>query len=160
MKQSTGKAGLRIHPAGIEIRTIVAPTDFSESANHGVEFAARLCQMWGGSLLLLHVSEAFHVGSLAEGVASGRIRRELRQAGQRKLDEYKFRLGKETAIKAYIKEGRAWEEIVKFAQRTRADLIVVGSHGYTGLKRLALGSTAERVVRHATCPVLVVRGRR
>jgi nucleotide-binding universal stress UspA family protein len=53
--------------------------------------------------------------------------------------------------------GRAWQEVVTFAQEQQSDLIVIATHGYTGLKHALLGSVAEKIVRHAPCPVLTVR---
>jgi nucleotide-binding universal stress UspA family protein len=58
-----------------------------------------------------------------------------------------------------VKRGRAFDVITRTAKQKRIDLIVLATHGRTGLERLMLGSTAERVVRHASCPVLVVRDR-
>jgi nucleotide-binding universal stress UspA family protein len=56
-----------------------------------------------------------------------------------------------------VRNGTAFDEIVRAAGSLRADLIIIATHGYTGLKHVLMGSTAERVVRHAPCPVLVVR---
>jgi nucleotide-binding universal stress UspA family protein len=56
-----------------------------------------------------------------------------------------------------VKRGKGYQEIVKAAKQLRADMIVISTHGYTGLKHTIMGSTSERVVRHAPCPVLVLR---
>ena len=56
-----------------------------------------------------------------------------------------------------VKHGKSYQEIVKAAKKLKADMIVISTHGYTGLKHTIMGSTAERVVRHAPCPVLVLR---
>jgi nucleotide-binding universal stress UspA family protein len=69
-------------------------------------------------------------------------------------------LGQKVKVKAYLRVGSPFEEIVQMADKLDVDLIIVGSHGCTGLTHLLVGSTAERVVEHAPCPVLVVKERR
>jgi nucleotide-binding universal stress UspA family protein len=66
---------------------------------------------------------------------------------------------KGTKVEAYLQTGYPFEQIIEVASRLKVDLIVIGSHSHTGLMHLLLGSTAERVVQHAPCPVLVVKER-
>jgi universal stress protein A len=68
-------------------------------------------------------------------------------------------LSKGIKVKAYLRVGYPFEEIVLMANDPQVDLVLIGSHGRSGIKRLLLGSTAERVVQHAPCPVLVVKER-
>jgi nucleotide-binding universal stress UspA family protein len=139
--------------------TFLVPTDFSECGLRATEHAARLGASQGARLLLLHVADTHALGSLAEGAGVRELRRAMRAAAGEKLRALKKRMGKGIHVQTYLREGRAWQEIVKFAQRAWPELIIMGSHGYTGLKHLALGSTAERVVRHAPCSVLIIRDR-
>lgn len=157
MKPATPEQQLRTEGcAQTVIRTILVPTDFSGPARKAAEYAAGFCERFGARMLLLHVTEGWHPGSIAEGVASRDLHREVIDAAERKLREWQRSLERTAKVHTYLRQGRAWQEIVGFAQRACADMIIIGSHGYTGLKHLTLGSTAERVVRHASCPVLVV----
>jgi nucleotide-binding universal stress UspA family protein len=79
---------------------------------------------------------------------------------ERKLAELiKERIGNRVPNESLVRRGPAYSQIVAAARDLNADLIILATHGYTGLKHVLLGSTAERVVRHAPCPVLTVRDR-
>ena len=139
---------------------ILVPTDFSECGSRALEYASGLCADRGKRLLLLlHVTDTCVLGSMAEGAGARDVYRQMRAAAERKLQECSKRVRKGIEVQTYLREGRAWDEIVKFARRARPEMIVMGSHGYTGLKHLLLGSTAEKVVRHAPCSVLIIRDR-
>ena len=139
---------------------ILHPTDFSECATKAEAVAVDLVGKVGGELVLLHVLvEALLFGE-------GRLRREQVRKfyeAQRKWTEET--LGARAAelrqreIKASwrMQIGVPFEEIVRVAQEEHVDMIVMGTHGRSGLNRVLLGSVAERVVRLAPCPVLTVR---
>lgn len=144
-------------------RTILAPTDFSPLARRASRSAQQLAEHLGASLILLHVIEVPpHLPLVGPGLRLAKLEREQRENLEGLLkeecDAYTLSLDRKVAPPAGIlAEGDATEEIVHAAEKSHADLIVMGSHGYRGLTRLILGSTAESVMRRASCPVLIIR---
>jgi nucleotide-binding universal stress UspA family protein len=152
----------------IQLKKILVPTDFSPNSEKALNYALRLAQIGQGRLLLLHVFEVPEFSALLPEASSWQldyqeIKKTFDSAIQRakeKLTELARRVTQEKIkVKAKVCQGTSYEEIVKVAQEEEVDLIVITTHGYTGLKHFLLGSTAERVVRVAPCPVLVVRER-
>lgn len=143
-----------------EWKRICCPIDFSDASRAAMEVAADLARRMGAELWLLHAypvpGYTFPDGSV---VASPKMLQDLAEAAQRHLDEWRQsaeRLGAprvETAKEA----GEPASEIVAFARARGMDLLVLGTHGRTGLEHALMGSIAERVVRRAHCPVLTVR---
>jgi nucleotide-binding universal stress UspA family protein len=136
----------------MDIKRILVPVDFSEDSLHALGAARDLARQFDSELLLLYViapidlitvSEVFEDQRRAGDAALTRIGADLRAAGQR------FRVMVEAGVPARV--------IVDTAKRSRADLIVLGTHGRTGLAHMLIGSVAEKVVRTASCPVLAVR---
>ena len=141
-------------------KKICCPIDFSDTARAAMEVAAELAKRLGAELRLLHVypipGYTFPDGSV---VASPKMLEELAEQAERHLQEWKreaeaMGCGRVSIAKA---SGEAAGEIVAFAKEAGADLLVMGTHGRTGLTHALLGSVAERVVRRAACPVLTVR---
>jgi nucleotide-binding universal stress UspA family protein len=136
----------------------MTPLDFSEASHTALDFALTLSDRSGANLHLVHVlSPDSGISGLAEipiivpNVETGsRTRREM--AGLAREHGAKLRPGA-----LHVRRGSAFAEICNLAREENVDLIVISTRGHTGLKHLALGSTAERVVRHSPCPVLVVR---
>ena len=143
----------------LRLKRILAPIDFSPASQNAFKYALRLAEEFGGELTLLYVLEpesmtgfvaipeatAFVEGDI---VAAGKNLRSLIAAaykGNGKRPHWKLRVG----IPSH--------EIVEAAKEMDVDLIIIATHGYTGWKHFCIGSTAERVVRAAPCPVLVVR---
>jgi nucleotide-binding universal stress UspA family protein len=144
-----------------EWKRIFCPVDFSDASRAAMEIAADLAKRFGGELALLHAypvpGYTFPDGSV---VASPRMMQELADQAKRHLDEWRAeaeklvgapRVTSETAI------GEPASEIIELAKERGADLVVMGTHGRTGLEHALMGSIAERVVRRAHCPVLTVR---
>ncbi len=141
-------------------KLILVPCDFSDCSNKALENAAALAGLSGGTLVLLHVIKPVEPGFLIEGTVSRQTQGRMRERAAHELAAVAgHHAGGAVLGRPLIKSGRPWEVIVSVASKTRADLIVLGTHGYTGLKHAMLGSVAERVVRHAPCPVLTVRQR-
>ncbi len=141
-------------------RPIVVGLDFSGVARHALHWAIEQAVRTGSELHTVHVIDRrLHKGDLSASPAA--LKTELAQvhaeAGAelaRQLDDdQRARL----LVHEHVRIGRAADEIVALATELAASLIVVGSHGHTGLERALLGSTAERTVRHAGCPVVVVK---
>jgi len=139
-------------------KLILAPCDFSESSPIALGHAASLATQFGATLVLLHVIEPVQPGFLTEGTLSRQEQGLLRERAGQKLAEFaKTHAGQAKLGRMLVKSGRPWEAIVEVAEKIACDVIVMGTHGYSGLKHAVIGSVAERVVRFAPCPVLTVR---
>jgi nucleotide-binding universal stress UspA family protein len=146
----------------MKIRSILVPTDFSECGNYALSYAASLARRFGASIICVHVIEPIvpTVGysGMTEPLPIADISEQLESSAERELPKL---AGCEDCagleIEELIVHGEAASEIVRVAKERAVDLIVVSSHGRTGLGRILFGSTAEAVVRHAFCPVLVVK---
>ena len=146
----------------MHIRTILLPTDFSECGNYALSYAASLARTFKASIICLNVIEPIvpTVGysGLTEPLPIADIAEQLEDSAERELP--KLAECEECAglnVEELVVHGEASAEIVRVAKDRGVDLIVIASHGRTGLGRILFGSTAEAVVRHATCPVLVVK---
>jgi nucleotide-binding universal stress UspA family protein len=137
------------------ITRIVVPTDFSDTSDTALDYARALAARFGASLHLLHVLDD---PSLAEGLAAEAHLADASSIRTSMLEDARSRLRRRmegcTTIEAVFGGGAT--TIVEYADRCGIDLIVMGTHGRTGLAHLLLGSVAERVVRSAPCPVLTV----
>jgi nucleotide-binding universal stress UspA family protein len=146
----------------MRIRSILLPTDFSECGNYALSYAVSLARTFGASIICVHVIEPMvpTVGysGMTEPLPIADISDQLEDSAERELP--KIAECEECAgldIEEVIVHGEAASEIVRVAKDRKVDLIVLSSHGRTGLGRILFGSTAEAVVRHASCPVLVVK---
>lgn len=143
----------------LHIRSILVPIDFSTPCIKALKYAAAFAYQFGAKLTLLNVIEPVATPDF-EGSFPLVIEREKRF---KTCDEQLRGLAKKHEInpnlieKALIRTGSPYNEITEAARTLKADLIVIATQGHTGLARLFLGSTAERVVRYAPCPVFVVR---
>jgi universal stress protein A len=144
----------------LNLRRILVPTDFSRVSAKAVRYAVSLARQFDASITLVHVVEPSY-GPADFGGASA-----ARQASQKdRVARAKVRLGAMgrrilgpcRVVETVIRSGLAFFEITEVAKALGADLIIIGTRGYDGLTRAIVGSTAEKVVRHAPCPVLVVR---
>lgn len=148
----------------ISYRNFLVPTDFSQHSKKTIQYATQLATLTGASIRILHVFQisdypaAFYHGLYLEHEA---VKVHL-EAAKREADAQLSLVAEE--IRAHgleaepmFRAGNPYEEIVNAAKETGIDLIVIGSHGYAGLGRLLLGSTADRVLQYAPCPVLVVK---
>jgi nucleotide-binding universal stress UspA family protein len=136
------------------ITRILVPTDFSRPSERALDYAQDLAQQLGASLHLLHVVNR---PLLAEGLAAEAHISEKFESDVVRSIEARLRKLAPEAESTDVVFGYAAKAIVDWASRLGADLIVMGSHGRTGVAHLMLGSVAEGVVRTARCPVLTVR---
>lgn len=145
------------------VRRILHPTDLSPAAGPAFAKALALARDSGAELLLVTVLDALPpLGSQAyvSRATYDRIAAEGLAAAQRRLDRPLARARKAgVRARGRVLEGSTHEQIVKAAKRERSDLIVMGTHGRTGLTKLLIGSVASRVIATAPCPVLTVRAR-
>lgn len=144
----------------MKIKKILFPTDFSEGAMSALPYAVEMAKTYGAKLYLLHViydivtASGLHVPH----TSVDKMYEEMLENAQKELERFglKHREGLNN-VEYSVKRGVPYEEILKFAKDNDIDLIVIGTHGRKGLDRVLFGSTAERVVRNSTCPVLTVR---
>jgi len=141
------------------MKRIMCPTDFSDAAEHAQSQAVGLARALGAELLLLHVATEAPLGNTALYTPEVRrvIESERKWAEEALAARVKMLAAEGLTARSAVRSGAAWQEIVDAATEEKADLIVMGTHGRTGLDRALLGSVAERVVRAAACPVLTVR---
>ena len=146
-------------------RRILVPVDGSATSLRGLSEAIALAKRERARIFLVHVLDEFFVMATPEtALYSDQVIEGLQRDGRRVLDKAEARVrAAGVAVTSVMPEtvgARAADEIVRQAKRLDADLIVLGTHGRRGIKRLALGSDAEQVIRSAAVPVLVVRGAR
>lgn len=137
---------------------ILVPTDFGEAASRAVDYALSLAKPLGAELVLLHTFELPLIG-FPDGamVATAELTSRIVAASQEALDkEVAARKDAGVPIKPILRQGDAWQMVLATAQETGANLIVMGTHGRRGLPRALIGSVAEKVVRTAPVPVLIV----
>ena len=148
-------------PSFLRLKRILVPIDFSDHSVKALRYAVRFAEQFGAALVLVHVAEPVrYPESIIIPPAMEEANRELVKRTRAALAKFAAKeVPPRLACQSLVRLGPAYEEIAAAARETDADLIVIATHGHTGLKHLVLGSTAERVVRHAPCPVLTVRER-
>jgi len=143
-----------------QFEKILVAVDFSDNSSYAFDYALSLAKQFDSELLLLHVINepvdlrGFYVPhisfeQLEKEIAAGASIM-MEQFCQEKMQDY-------TNYKTVIVTGTPFDEIIRKASEISASLVVIGTHGRTGLDHIIFGSTAERVVRGATCPVLTIR---
>lgn len=145
----------------IDVRKILVPTDFSETAGIALDHAVNMAKMQDAEITLLHVlstfsfrvnlPEAAEMDENHQHKISGLIGSKLTVLAESILEN----LG--VKVKIMVSSGRIREEVVRVADEIDADLIILGTHGVSGLKEFFMGSNAFRIVMDASCPVLSVR---
>ncbi len=144
----------------VNLKKILVPQDFSEYSLHALKYAVTFAEFFKAELLVLHIVEPIvYPADFSFGqVSIPAMEEEIRKHSEEQLSEL---VGKEVpaGIKAtpLIRVGKPFIEIVEVAKGENADLIVISSHGRTGMDHVLFGSTADKVVRKAPCPVLTVR---
>lgn len=134
---------------------MLVPVDFSKATEQLLTHARILADDINAAITVLHVAEPFYVDWRMDTAA---LQRQQRLEATRSLRELMKKHFKDpNKAHAVLRFGYAVDEITTFARESGADIIVIATHGRTGIKRALLGSVAERVVRHAPCQVLVVR---
>lgn len=146
----------------LSIQKILCPVDFSEASWAALDVAAELAAQFGATVEVLHILPVTPGGpdlaplAVSSMLPASEERKQEAEEHLREILAQKIDAGPTIGYHIEVRFGEAAEEIVAYA-RDRADLIVISTHGRTGLKHLLFGSVAEAVVRQATCPVLTVR---
>jgi len=145
-------------PPELRLRNILVPIDFSAASEKALSYAVPLARQFHAKITLLYVSQEQLCGTefaylpIEESAVNWAAKEQMKTIASHKI-------APELLGGTLVRHGVAFEEIAKAARELNTDLIIVNTHGYTGLKHALVGSTAECVVRHAPCPVLVVRER-
>lgn len=139
---------------------ILIAIDFSESSTFAFDYALALAQQFNSTLTVMHViNEPVDLrGFYVPHISFEQLEKEIETGATNMMEKFcRERMGTFTNFQTAIVSGIPYEEIIKKAKETGASLIVLGTHGRTGLDHIIFGSTAERVVRSAACPVLTIR---
>jgi len=143
-------------------KSILVPTDFSEHSDRAVRQAVDIAEQHNSKIYLLHVVDRLQQCAIdycipQETMMKVQYDSEKEAAKKMREEAEKILKTKNIDLVFDVKAGIPYEEILKEQQERKADLIVIASHGRTGLLRTLIGSVAERVMREAKCPVLLVR---
>lgn len=145
------------------LHTILCPVDFSETSRRAFDYALLLAELSSAELIVVHAVEDVPLFTAYAGPQMDSILQEAEKAARRELAELIAGVKAENVrIRTDVIHGRVYQAILQYAKQQKADLIVMGTHGRTGLEYAFFGSVAERVIRGAHCPVLIVprlRGR-
>ncbi|MGH7598336.1 MAG: universal stress protein [bacterium] len=138
---------------------ILVPVDFSPYSQKALRYGRTLAHAFEANLHLLHVLDQpihpAHYG-LGDDLLM-RLNPEVQRRSHEEMERLVSQLGAEVKCQTHVREGRAYSEIVRFVQEDECDLVVMGTHGLSGLEHFLLGGTTEKVMRHASCPVLAVK---
>jgi nucleotide-binding universal stress UspA family protein len=144
----------------LPLKKIIWPTDFSDPSYKALKAADELAAHFSAELLIVHVLSPIPVLPSPEATPSFNVAlylQEMEAAAKKSLDELiQSQVTNQQAVRTMVVEGHPADQIVRIAADEGADMIVIATHGRTGLHHLVFGSVAERVVRFAHCPVLTV----
>ena len=144
-------------PSGLSVKNVLFATDFSATSEAALPYATAICRRFGATLHAAHILSDANLLLMTGGVdyvSMGTIYEDAHAEAKEKLDQMAARL--EVPIRCYVRHGQVWKGLAAIIEENEIDLIVVGTHGRTGLGKLLLGSVAEDILRHAHCPVLTV----
>jgi len=143
----------------MSFQKLLVATDFSESSQQALELALQLAEKFSSELTLVHSWEAPDYSYAAGLYVPVDLIAPIERAAAARLEEATAQLKTRfPAAKSLLRAGVAWEQVLAAATESKADLIVMGTHGRQGLERALLGSVAEKVVRLSSIPVLTVHG--
>jgi nucleotide-binding universal stress UspA family protein len=142
------------------LKHILVGHDFQECSEVATDYAVSLAQRFGARVTVLYAYEVVSLGAPESLVLAHDWARQMAVMAKEQLDKIVERIRRAGVKDAQpvLRQGTPWREIAAFAEGNQVDLVVVGSHGRHGVPHALLGSVAEKVVRTAPCPVLVVRG--
>jgi universal stress protein A len=141
----------------LAFKRILAPVDFSGCSRKALRYAVAFARQFQAEVILLHIAETAPLPPHQMVMEGGDLETELRKQEAEQLEDWRKEEAKQVTSRAVTRLGLSPdEEIVRMAKGSEVDLIVMGTHGRSGMAHLLIGSTAERVVRHAPCPVMVV----
>lgn len=139
----------------MEIKNVLVPVDFSENSKKILEAAKYLSGMCKADLHVVFVVQSFddYSGFFVPHMPVAKFEEEMMQAAEQKMEKF---LEGQKNIDAKVLVGDVAEEIIRHAEESNMDMIIMGTHGYKGLEKVMFGSVAEKVVRSSPCPVLTI----
>lgn len=144
----------------MKVERILFPTDFSEGSFHALPYAVDLATHYNATLYIIYVIYDFTKATDAHipHISADAIYKEISEWAQKEVEKCCVEAVRGLSdVKKMVLNGIPYEEIIKFAAKEKIDMIVMGTYGRVGIERFIFGSTAERVVRKAPCPVMTVR---
>jgi nucleotide-binding universal stress UspA family protein len=159
-KEKPARSLRRPPPLSLGIRTILVPIDFSIHSKNALKYAVPLAEKFGAAIRLVYVVEpTIYPADLGFGqVVLPGVEEELREKGEGELQALiEQEIGTRVQASAIVRSGNPHQEILREAADQGAELIVVATHGHSGVEHMLFGSTAERVVRRSPVPVLIIR---
>jgi len=144
----------------MEIKTILFPTDFSQGARAAMEYAVALARDYKARLILLYVIQDISIAEwyIPSSISAADLVEDMQRSAEREIDKLGIEIaGAVATVEKLVVRGVPFVEIIRTAKERKADMIVIGTHGRTGIDHMLFGSTAEKVVRKSSCPVLTVR---
>ncbi|HET9405869.1 MAG TPA: universal stress protein [Candidatus Sulfotelmatobacter sp.] len=142
----------------ISLKNVLFATDFSPTSEAAFPYASAICRRFGSTLHLVHVMSDTSLLLMTGGVdyvSMGTIYEDAHNEAKEKIDQVAVRL-EGIPYRTYVRHGQVWKTLAEIIAANDIDLIVVGTHGRTGLGKLLLGSVAEDILRHAPCPVMTI----
>ena len=145
--------------APFRIGKILVPTDFSTCAKKALDYAVPFAAQHDAELILLYAAPApSYAGGEYGVIDTSAMAAEISANSEQRLADFAAaEIPSDIKVETIVRAGSPTAEILDVAEKLAVDMIVLSTHGHTGLKHVLLGSVAEHVVRHAPCPVLVVR---
>ena len=144
----------------MQIKTILFPTDFSQGARAAMDYAVSLAQDYKAKLILLYVIQDISIAEwyIPSSISAADLVADMQKSASQEMEKWAAEVGGKVAgLETLIERGVPFVEIIRTAKERNADLLVIGTHGRTGIDHMLFGSTAEKVVRKSPCPVLTVR---
>ena len=144
----------------LSIKKILVPIDFSEHSKNALQYAISFAKQFDSELILVYVVEpTIYPADFSFGqIAVPNIENDLRERGEAELKQLVLtQIGDVLPARTLVLTGKPFLEIIDTADEENVDLIIIATHGHTGVEHILFGGTAEKVVRKAPCPVLVVR---
>ena len=142
----------------IAVRRILCPVDFSETSRHAFEYAVHFAKQCEAELIVVHATEDTPLLTNFGGMPDLNFKSEVEASARKEMAAWVAGCNPGAMrVRTELIRGATYRAILKFAEEQHADLIVMGTHGRSGLDYAFFGSVAERVIRRAPCPVLIVR---
>ena len=150
---------VEMRPTVVHLQRIMVPLDLSDHSRKALTYAAKFAEQFGAELELVHVvTPVIYAEGMVLPAAMENLDRETESHARKELAELAAaHQSGSVEVKTTVLSGTPYDEIVNHARAQQTDLLLITTHGRTGLEHFLLGSTAEKILRHAPCPVMVVR---